>query len=187
MRTLALICLAAVAWGADYPKLSPFEALRWNGEAPEVMVGGAWYALVSLNGIDAGEIARFCRKTYEERWRKRFGEDLVQVLTEMGRAPDGGTADLVVKDAAGATKRLDGVAMTAENRKRIRDAGSAPAVERVERDHSSAPREEFAALARRLHGGAGLAAQQAAEDLDQLEWAMEQGYSYLNRGGVDYR
>ena len=52
-----LLGWSAAAAGQSMPKLSPFEAVRWQGEVPEVQVQGTWYELVSLAGLSAGELA----------------------------------------------------------------------------------------------------------------------------------
>lgn len=54
---------------AVYPKKSPFTGVRWEGDKPVVKIGEEWFALVSLDGIAAGDIVAFSRRTYaSERW-----------------------------------------------------------------------------------------------------------------------
>jgi len=69
---------------------SPFSGVRWNGIAPQVQVNGAWYDLVSLDGVPAEKIVQFAKDTYGDRelgdqilWQKRFSEDLGQVMSRM--------------------------------------------------------------------------------------------------------
>jgi hypothetical protein len=105
----------------DHPTASPFEAVRWHAEAPQVLVGGRWYDLVSLDGIPAAQILSFCRALDERDWRKRFEQDLYEVLCRMEHEP-GQRVKLVVREpgaAAGATRTLENVPMTAENRRAI--------------------------------------------------------------------
>ena len=63
---------------------SPFEELRWNGEQPEVLVEERWYELVAIDELKVGFITGFCQQTSDRSWRKRFSEDLVQVLNRLG-------------------------------------------------------------------------------------------------------
>lgn len=69
-------------------KASPFTAVKWDGEQPVVRWEGDWYVFQSINGISVESIIAFSKKTYENRWQKRFSEDFVEVLTKMGHAPD---------------------------------------------------------------------------------------------------
>ena len=119
-RTLALVlvCLSS-ATAQRYEKLAPFDGLRWNGDVPEVQVGSTWYELVSIDGTSQAEILASCKKTWRRVWRKRFNEDLVEVLSRMG-SPPGTTVDLGVRYlSGGAVKTLKGVAMTAERRQAL--------------------------------------------------------------------
>ncbi len=103
-----------------YPKRSPFEAIRWNEDAPEVRVNDEWFTLISLDGRTTDEILRFSRQKYGEKWRKRFEEDLFELLVRMGHAP-GETVELVVRSPeAGEMQTLEDVPMTEENRDALR-------------------------------------------------------------------
>lgn len=50
-------------------------------------VKGTWYELISLNGLSDVEIVAFSRKTYKRKWKLRFEEDLVELLSKMGHRP----------------------------------------------------------------------------------------------------
>jgi len=125
--TLApLGCLAALfAWQTEeYPKLAPFSAIRWEGNEPMVKIGDEWLRLVSLDGVAAEDIVSFSRWTYMDRWRKRFEEDLVEVLTRMGHEPRD-TVRLVVSPLGSrAMRTLEDVPMTEANRWAIYNANS---------------------------------------------------------------
>ncbi|MEM9657630.1 MAG: hypothetical protein AAF961_04640 [Planctomycetota bacterium] len=108
--------------GEGYPKRSPFTAVRWQGAQPEVEVGGQWYRLESLNDVPTTEIVAFSRKTFGDRWRKRFEEDLVEVLTRMGRPPQDKAKLVVQSPASSETQILQDVPMTYANRRAIRAA-----------------------------------------------------------------
>lgn len=120
-----LASVAAVYLGraaADYPKLSPFAAVRWQDSRPAVKVGNEWYELVALNDLPVSQILEFDQQTYGQLWRKRFEEDLVELLSRMGHPP-GDSVKLEVQSlTSGETKVLDDVVMTHENRQAIRDA-----------------------------------------------------------------
>jgi hypothetical protein len=97
--------------------------VRWKKAQPEVEVDGAWYKLVSIDGVAAEGIVAFSQKTYDAKWRKRFEEDLVEVLTRMGRPP-GETARLEVRQVGtDVTRVLEAVPWSAANRSAIWDAG----------------------------------------------------------------
>ncbi len=117
--TLLILLLAGTAFAGDYEKLSPFTAVRWQGDAPLVELDGRWYRPLVIGGKEVKEILLFCRKTWPGKWKKRFEEDLVEVLTRMGHAP-GREVDLVLFNASqGEDVRMDDVPMTEENRLRI--------------------------------------------------------------------
>ena len=194
---LALLVLPAPRPVAaeDFPKVAPFSAVRWKGDTPEVEVAGRWYGLLAIDGTQVGDIVASCRAKYGEKWDKRFEEDLPEVMAGLGKRV-GDAVALRVKDLeSGAEKTLDGVAMTKENRSRLRAArqaragpaprGSGP-VERVKREHAAKPSGDFASLVTRHESGPVVPAGAAAEDLDQLEWLLRERYSYARRLGFDY-
>ncbi|MEX2168374.1 MAG: redoxin family protein [Pirellulales bacterium] len=109
----------------DYPKKSPFAGVRWQDSQPEVKVGEEWFKLVSLNELPASEIVAFSRRTFGSEWRKRFEEDLVELLTLMGHPPQDEVTLVVQSLTSSETWVREGVAMTEANRQAIRV--SAPA------------------------------------------------------------
>lgn len=138
----------------EYPKLSPFAAVRWDADQPEVEFGEEWFRLVSLNGVPAAEIVAFSQETFGDKWQKRFEEDLVEVLTRMGHEP-GRTVTLVVKTLDTAeTRALEDVPMTRANRKAIRDAAEA----REYAEEPAVPLAELIPSLREEKGLVGLAA-----------------------------
>ena len=109
----------------DYPKRAPFTGVRWKGLKPTVKIGKRWFTLVSLDGIATRDIVAFSRRTYKDKWRKRFEEDLVEVLAGMGHPPQD-KVTLVVQSRTSSRKRtLKDVAMTEANRRAIRAASRA--------------------------------------------------------------
>ena len=145
-----------------YPRLSPFQAVRWRGDVPQVRVGGTWYELLKLDGLPAAKIVATCKVLDDDAWQKRFEEDLVAVLTSMGDKP-GDSATLVLKDPSSEkVQTLTGVAMTEDNRDAIRDA-------RQEVEDGPLTRD------------------QAQQDLNAVKDLLENNYSYLKLRGVDYK
>jgi CubicO group peptidase (beta-lactamase class C family) len=108
--------------GAEFPKKSPFSGVRWQDSQPEVRVGEEWFQLVSLDELPASEIVAFSRRTYGNKWQKRFDEDLVELLTRMGHPPRDAVTVVVQSLTTSETRTFNGVAMTEENRQAIRDA-----------------------------------------------------------------
>lgn len=183
------------------PRTSPFEMVRWNGDVPEVQVRGAWWRFDAIDGVTRDDLLAFARKEHGDQWAKRFCEDLVELLTQFGRAP-AADVELELTDlATGSARRLEHVALSADQRRRIRDAAprpvsltapapSAPA-RRVERARASAVSAELEPLVRRLivleAQSPRLTRAQAAEDLAELEWLVANTFSYRERAGFDSR
>ena len=103
----------------DYPKRSPFNAIRWQGSQPEVRLDNEWFKLVALNEIPASAIVAFSRRTYRKDWQKRFEEDLVELLTRMGHQPADNVTLTVQSLATSETSIRVDVPMTEENRSAI--------------------------------------------------------------------
>ena len=106
-----------------YAKKSPFAAVRWKESLPEVKVGDEWFRLVSLDGQSATDIVAFSKQTYRGQWQKRFEEDLVELLSRMGHAPEDAVTLVVQSVETGEETTLEKVAMTKEYRSAIYDAG----------------------------------------------------------------
>lgn len=127
ITTLASVAAVYLARVGNYPKLAPYSGVRWEGEEPAIEIGGEWFRLVSLDGIPASEIVAVSRKIYGDRWKKRFEEDLVELLTRMGHPP-GKTVRLVVQSLTSTeTRVLEEVPMTAANRQAVKAAADARA------------------------------------------------------------
>ena len=67
IRILPLLIFAyqtyAIATGDhdDYPKLSPFTAVKWNDWTPIVQIDEQWYEFVSLNDLGVTRLPLCCR------------------------------------------------------------------------------------------------------------------------------
>jgi hypothetical protein len=186
--------LTPVAAGQE--PASPFEMVRFQGAAPEVLVNGAWWKPLRIGGVTLDALLAHAVQEHGKRWDKRFCEDLPLLLTEMGSAP-GASVELVLADLkTGAQKTFPDVALSHEHRQRIRRAEPRATMQpwalspRVQREHATKPDPRLLHLAVRFYDAARrnvLTAEHAAADLDQLEWALENQFSYLTRLGVDYR
>ncbi|MBI1851546.1 MAG: serine/threonine protein kinase [Planctomycetes bacterium] len=112
-----------------YPHVAPFSEVRWRGLAPEVKVGGGWFALAAIDGIASADIVAHCRRRYPDRWSDRFGEDLVAMLAQMGHDV-GAAVSLDLRDLeTGETSRCDDVGLTEANRQAVLAADRAHPVE----------------------------------------------------------
>ncbi len=110
---------------AEYAKQSPFAAVRWQESQPEVQLGDDWFKLESINDIPVTEIVAFSWRTYENKWRKRFEEDLVELLSRMGHPPQDTVTLGLQSLMSSETEVRKGVPMTEENRQAIREAAQA--------------------------------------------------------------
>jgi hypothetical protein len=151
----------------------------------------------------------YCREHYKPDWRKAFEEQLVEVLSKMGKAPDftvkvklrrlddGGervfeqvmlsdsNLEMVIKNRQAGPPPADGPAAAGE------EAPGAPA-KRIERAHSGKVDDRFKFLTERITprsdaGKAVLPAKKAQEDLDELEWHLANRFAYLGTKGVEYQ
>jgi hypothetical protein len=102
-----------------YPRLSPFQAIRWQQETVEVEVNGTWYRLRSVDDVPVDQIVAFSKSMGPGTWQKHFNEDLVELLTLMGHRP-GSMATLQVEELnSPKVEVLSDMPMTSENRQAI--------------------------------------------------------------------
>ena len=113
---------------SEYSKKSPFNAVRWQETQPEVRLGNEWFKLVSLNKVPAVEIVAFSQQTYGDQWRKRFEEDLVELLTRMKHPPKDKVTLVVQSLTTSETSVREDVPMTTANRSAIRAASRKRAI-----------------------------------------------------------
>lgn len=127
----------AVGWWFDveYPKRSPFDAVRWQGETPEVRLEEDWFRLVSIDGVPIDEILAFSKRNYYAKWRMRFEEDLFEVLTRMGHEPNSTVRLVVTPLDTGEQIEREAVPMTEVKRWAIKRAAAA-------REDAGLPRSE---------------------------------------------
>jgi RNA polymerase sigma factor (sigma-70 family) len=104
----------------DFDKLAPYSGIRWKDDgSAEIQIGDVWLGWLALDGVELTKIVDFAKREYRRDWQRRIGEDLVEVLTKMGKAP-GATVTLKVRALdTNAVNDLADVAMTHENRQRV--------------------------------------------------------------------
>jgi len=154
---------------------SPFEAVRWtDAGVPEVRYDSVWYSLVSIEGVPASDIVEYCTKTYAGRSRKRFEEDLVEVMGNMGHTLPA-TVDLVLRGVEDEKERtVLGAVMSEENRKRIWQAATERAKNAAGGVKPDAQRT-----------AANLSTQEAIEVIDALSRLLATQHSYTAARAFD--
>ncbi|GEM_PF-3813440 len=105
-------------------QLSPFTAVRFDGDKAIVTYDGAEYELAAIDGVQISDLLKFCREKYNDNWQKRFAEDLVVVFSDMGHSINADhTVSLTLIDPkTGEKKNIDHAPMTEENRQKIHEA-----------------------------------------------------------------
>ena len=101
-----------------YATVAPYTGVRWENDRPIVRVRDKWSPLVSINGLPIDRIMEFAQKEFGNKARKRFGEDLVELLSKMGHEPKWEVTLGFARD--GQIERLQ-VRMTEENRDLVRE------------------------------------------------------------------
>jgi hypothetical protein len=108
--------------GGGDKERSPFEAVRWRGSVPEVKVKGQWYRLLALNDLPSKRIVGYAQTVDKNDWKKRFEEDLVELLSSMGYEPGAKVKLKLWSLDSGKTKELKDIPMTKENRRAVQGA-----------------------------------------------------------------
>ncbi|MEL7147219.1 MAG: hypothetical protein AAFO69_12675, partial [Bacteroidota bacterium] len=85
---IALILLTTLSVYAQLPqRAAPFTAVEWEGDFPVVRVDGDWYQISQIDSLQISDILEFAKQHHPTRWKKRFGEDLMQLFEEMQYRP----------------------------------------------------------------------------------------------------
>ena len=114
---LSLILFAHPLLAQQAPeKSSPFTAVKWDGDSPQVQFEGEWFLFESLDGITSEQILSHAKEKHGNRWQKRFSEDLVEILGEMGHQPK--TEVTLVLSQGGTTMTKNGI-MSEDNRRSV--------------------------------------------------------------------
>ena len=105
--------------GRSWARLSPFTEVSCDEDKALVTFSGKRYELVSIDGFTTKQILYFCRKAFAARWEKRFAEDLVEVMSGMGKQA-GITVNLVLKELdTNNVITVPDAPMTADNRRAV--------------------------------------------------------------------
>ncbi|MGE4614825.1 MAG: hypothetical protein AAEJ46_10865, partial [Planctomycetota bacterium] len=72
----------------DHPtQASPFDAMRWLEQQPQVQIGGKWYIPIAIDGVEVEKILAKCRQQWPGQLQKRFAEDLMEAMALLGHEP----------------------------------------------------------------------------------------------------
>ena len=117
---LLALALTSGAGALGSERTAPYSNIRWTAAgSPEVFMDSRWYELIAIDSSPVRDIIEFAKKRYGGKWQKRFNEDLVEVLSGMGKPP-AGRVDLTVRSLdSGKRSTLRGVEMTKANRQSI--------------------------------------------------------------------
>lgn len=104
--------------------ISPFTKVRYQGDKVIVTYTGSEYKLAAINDLPTPQMLEFCRGRYKDLWQKRFAEDLVIVLADMGHPVKAEkTVSLtLIEPNTGKKKTVEHAAMTKENRQAVSKA-----------------------------------------------------------------
>mgnify|MGYP001791571046 CR=1 FL=1 len=94
---------------------SPFTAVKWINDSPVVKFENQWYDFEKIDTLNKSEILNFCKSRFGYKWKKRFSEDLIEVLKLLNHIPNKEVKLVLKKD--GISKEFMG-RLTLENRER---------------------------------------------------------------------
>lgn len=152
-------------------KSSPFEALRWNGDSPEVMVHSDWYRPLAIQGVDIENILAFCKDRYGGKAKKRFGEDLPVALQAMGHPLPASVTLKLQRIKDGEVFMLVDIPSSTRNRKAIWSSNQKT------REDSRDPR--------RQRNPAIISRQEAMADLVAFKTQLDDQFAYRHLRDVD--
>ena len=166
-----MVCLLPTMGAAqDHErKASPFDAVRWEDQRPLVRVDDDWYELRAIDDLPLDELLTFCAERWPGQTRRRFEEDLVEVMVLLGRPPGTHVSLDLVRLADGDPVLLREVEMSSARRAALRRAARA-----AEQDDA------------RPAAPAVLSREQAVADLAELEWRLRDQFAYLHLRNVDW-
>jgi RNA polymerase sigma factor (sigma-70 family) len=112
------------AFARPSQQVSPFTMVQYEENKVFVAYAGMKYELAAINGLSTSDMLAFCRRQYKELWPKRFAEDLVVVLAQMGQPvnPEMTVTLTLIDPATGEKKTVERASMTKENRQAISTA-----------------------------------------------------------------
>ncbi len=126
-RTGSPVEPAAAGREARFAKVAPFTGVRWESdqEQPLVQVRGEWLRLTAIDGIPVEKLMQTARDAFGDKARKRFAEDLPELLAAAGHHP-GWTVTLMLDRGDGNGPVPFEEEMTEEKRDEVRDTAAEP-------------------------------------------------------------
>ena len=146
---------------------SPFTAVDWQEDQPLVQFEGEWYEALRLDSLDVADILSFCKDEYGDKWKKRFSEDLVEVLDAMGHSAQVNMTLRLRRE--GRISTATGV-MTEDNRRAVWKFNNMP-----DRDENDAPANDTKYRLDEVY-----------QDIAFLARAIEDHYAYADLKQTDY-
>ncbi|UZR96332.1 S41 family peptidase [Chondrinema litorale] len=145
-------------------KASPFTAVKWTDEdQPIVKFNDEWHTLIKLDKHTTQEILDFCKEEFQDKWQKRFSEDLVEVLTKMGTPPNQQVALILEKDSK--EMQVTGT-YSLENRQKV-----------YQYNRQDRQKKELKKIT----------SSQAMEDIDQFSEILTNKSSYMHLADFDFQ
>ena len=146
-------------------KTSPFSAVQFKGNDVIVEVENEWFTFEMMDSIKCDFLLEYSKAIYGYNYKKRFSEDFVEFLLKIGITPEG-TEEFVLLD---------------ENQDRVRKQLK---FTRANRTKASEYYDQNYEMTQSLD--IVLSKEQMEADLDELQYAITNYYSYafLNRVNV---
>ena len=113
---LLLLSLSGAAMSQPTGVAAPFTGVKWENELPVVRVNDQWYHLEKIDSIKVTSILDYAREHHASKWRKRFGEDLMELFAGMEYQPNDSVLLTVRRN--GQSIQLT-AALTYENRQQV--------------------------------------------------------------------
>ncbi len=99
----------------EWQRVGAFEGLVWQNDLPIVLVDNRWYVLDAINGRQIESFMEATEARFGDRTRKRFKEDLYEVLQALDEPTD--AIDATLRDpVSGAVVEKPGLELTQEKR-----------------------------------------------------------------------
>ena len=98
--------------------------VRFQGDKVFVKYDGTEFELTAVAGLSTPTLLDFCRRQYKDKFQKRFAEDLMAVLNQMGHTMNADrTVSLALIDpTTGKNKTIERASMTEKNRQEVWEA-----------------------------------------------------------------
>lgn len=160
-----------------YPeKASPFDAIRWVNQQPEVQIGKEWYRPLTIDGVQIEKIIQKCNQRWPGQLQKRFSEDLMELMALMGHSPGNTVSLRLIPIGNSSEVVLEGIPNTRNKRQKLWEANKSST-----RKPSSPPES----IRKPVPGW--LSKEQALEDIETFTTALNDQFAYLQLREIDLR